>query len=129
MPTIEEVTAWLVSQGMDVPPAMVAAWLEVVSAIEPCFIGAGYPASTIRLIVFYLIALYGLSAGTRYVSSQSAPSGASRSFRYNALQESWRGQIGMLRLLDPSGCTTTLIPPRPGKRNIAIGVATGDCKH
>ena len=129
MPTIEEITTWLASQGMDVPSAMVAAWLEIVSAIEPCFTEAGYAPATQRLIVLYLIALYGLSAGTRYASSQSAPSGASRSFRYNALQESWRGQLAMLRLLDPHNCTGALIPARPGKRSIAIGVATGDCKH
>jgi hypothetical protein len=129
MPTLEDIRAWLSTQGLEPPELVVVSWLDLLEDLEPCFIANGYSDSTIRLIVFHLLALYGLSGGNRYISSQTAPSGASRSFRYADLRNGWRGQLGMLRLLDTANCTRLLIPRMPGARNIAIGVATGDCQH
>lgn len=129
MPTIEEVLTWLQSLGMDVPVPIVTAWLALAADLEPCFIASGYTAGAQKLIVLHLLALYGLSAGNRYISSQSAPSGASRSFKYSELRNAYRGQLNMLKLFDPKGCASLLIPPAPGGKNIAIGVAVGDCRH
>ena len=74
-------------------------------------------------------AIQAVRAGHRYLSSQSAPSGASRSFRFAAARDAWRGQLGMLRLLDTSGCADALIPAEPGAKRAGIGVFIGGCQH
>ena len=129
MPTLEDALKWLKGLGMDVPSDIVNAWLEIALDLESCFTANGYAPSVQKLIVLHLLALYGLSAGNRYISSQSAPSGASRSFRYADLANAWRGQMGMLKLLDKNGCANGLIPSPPVRKNIGIGIAIGDCRH
>ena len=129
MPTINEVLEWYASLGLDVPRVIVEAWLGTLDGLEQCMVGAGYSQDAQELIVLHLLALYGLSAGNRYLSSQSAPSGASRSFRFAIARDAWRGQLGMLRLLDKSGCTDAFIPAEPGAKRAGIGVFIGGCKH
>ena len=129
MPTDDEINDWLAAQGMEVPPAIVSAWLDLFDDLQACFDANNYSDSAQKLIILHLLCLYGLSAGNRYISSQSAPSGASRSFKYAQLRDAYRGQLNLLRLVDPNGCVNGLIPPAPAGKNLAIGVATGDCKH
>lgn len=129
MPSVDDVLKWYASLGLDVPRAIVEAWLGTLDGLEQCMIGAGYSQDAQGLIVLHLLALYGLSAGHRYLSSQSAPSGASRSFRFAAARDAWRGQLDMLRLLDKSGCANSFIPAEPGAKRAGIGVFTGGCKH
>lgn len=127
MITPEAAIEYLATLGLNPPRAVVLAWLELAEGLEPCFIGAGYSDATQTLIVTYLVGLYGLAGGNQYLASQSAPSGASRSFRHVALTESWRAVIGMLRMLDKSGCTDSLIPSAPDKKSAALFVARGGC--
>ena len=129
MPTIDEVLEWYASLGLDVPRAVAAAWLEAINGLDQCMTGAGYGPATQNLIALHLLALYGLSAGHRYLSSQSAPSGASRSFRFAVARDAWRGQLGMLHLLDKSGCANNFIPAEPGAKRAGIGVFIGGCQH
>ena len=89
--------------------------------------GAGYSGATQSLILSYLIGLYGLSGGNMYISSQSAPSGASRSFRFAELRNAWKGHLNMLRMLDTAGCTNSLIPAAPDKKSAAFIVVKGGC--
>lgn len=120
-------TEYLESLGLNPPHAVVLGWLDLVEPLESCFTSAGYSESTQELIVTYLIGLYGLAGGNQYLASQSAPSGASRSFRHLAIGDAWKATLGMLRMLDKAGCTADLIPPAPNKKGAALFVARGGC--
>lgn len=128
MPTLEQLKEYLTSIGVPLPPDFILqAWLDTVAVIQPCLDGAGYPGSTQLLIYLYLLGLFGLSNGDKYVSSETAPSGASRSYRYQSLIDRYRSTLALLNGLDTSGCTSELIPAEPGPR-AGLWVSTGGCK-
>ncbi len=127
MLTIQQAQQYLSSIGLAPPEPIIMAWLDQFNKLQDCLDGAGYSGATQSLILSYLIGLYGLSGGNMYISSQSAPSGASRSFRFADLRNAWKGHIGMLRMLDPKGCTNSLIPAAPDKKSAAFIVVTGGC--
>ena len=55
----------------------------------------------------------GLAQGDKYISSQTGPNGASRSFRYQLFPDRWKGALALLRVTDKHGCANDLIPPDP----------------
>lgn len=125
MPTIEQLKEFLTSMGIPLPPDFILqAWLDTVAVIQPCLDGAGYPASTQLLIYLYALSLFAVSSMDKYVSSQSAPSGASQSFRYKSLTDGYRSINSMLKALDTSGCTDSVIPAEPGA-SAGLWVSTG----
>lgn len=125
MITPERAIAYLKTHGMTFPPDDLAALLVLVGTIEPC-LETNYPPEVVALIQLYLLGLLSFSQYTRYISSQSAPNGASRSFRYTSLPDTWRGLANMLAMLDPKGCASGLIPAAPFQSKHAalfVGVA------
>lgn len=127
MITLAQVKQYLSSQGIDnVPDFILEAWIGELGAIKDCL--DGYSVSTALLIQAYLIALFALAQGDKYISSQSAPSGASRSFRYQSFSDRWNGQLALLRKADKNGCTSDLIPANPNSANGGIWLARGGCK-
>lgn len=128
MLTLQQAKAYLASIGIAPPDEIINAWLSLFDSIQDCLDASGYDGATQVLILSYLIGLFGLSGGNMYISSQSAPSGASRSFRFAELRNAWKGHIGMLRMLDPKGCTNSLVPAAPDKKSAAFVVVTGGCK-
>jgi hypothetical protein len=123
--TIEQLTEYLISLGIPVPPTwLMQAWLDTVAVIQPCLDGAGYPASTQMLIYLYALGLFGFVNGDKFISSQSAPSGASQSFRYKSFTDGYRSLKSMLNALDTSGCTDSVIPAEPGA-SAGLWVSTG----
>jgi hypothetical protein len=127
MPTLIQVQEYLASIGITLPDFIVQAMLDDAAAIQPCLDGAGYSASTQLLIYLYLLALGGIVSGDRYISSQTAPSGASQSFRYNSMVDKYRSTLSALRALDKSGCTDSLIPAEPGA-SAGLWVSKGGCE-
>lgn len=127
MLTIQQAQQYLSSIGLAPPEPIIMAWLDMFNGLENCLDGAGYSGATQVLILSYLIGLYGLSGGNMYISSQSAPSGASRSFRFAELRNAWKGHLNMLRMLDTAGCTNSLIPAAPDKKSAAFIVVKGGC--
>ena len=127
MLTIQQAQQYLSSIGLAPPEPIVMAWLDMFNELQDCLDGAGYSGATQVLILSYLIGLFGLSGGNMYISSQSAPSGASRSFRFAELRNAWKGHLNMLRMLDPKGCTNSLIPAAPDKKSAAFIVVKGGC--
>ena len=127
MPTLLQVQEYLASIGIILPDFIVQAMLDDAAAIEPCLVGAGYSASTKLRIYLYLIALGGIVSGDRYISSQTAPSGASQSFRYGSLTDKYRATLSALRALDTSGCTDSVVPAEPGAK-AGLWVSTGVCQ-
>ena len=129
MITVEQAREYLDSVGVTLPDFMLTALVDQVNDIEACLVGAGYPVGTALLIQMYLIGLMGLSQGDKYISSQSAPSGASQSFRYQSVGNRYNGLLGLLRALDKTGCTDGLIPPNPegNKYHAGLWIAGSRC--
>lgn len=113
--------------GVPLPPdAILNLWITQFATVQACMNGAAYPAYTQTLIYYYLFGLFSLSFAAKYVSSQSAPSGASQSYRYNDLIDSFRSMRSLLQGLDTSGCTDDLVPAEPGP-SAGLWVSKGGC--
>ncbi|MFK3762462.1 DUF7370 family protein [Serratia ureilytica] len=127
MVTKEKAKEYLESQGITLPDFVLDALVEQVNSIQEC-LDANYPTSTALLIQLYLLGLMGLGQGDKYISSQTAPSGASRSFRYQSFSDRWKGALNLLRGLDKKGCATGLIPPDPTNKAFAgVWIGKGGC--
>ncbi|WP_448309631.1 DUF7370 family protein [Pantoea sp. PGP6] len=127
MVTSEQAKEYLDSVGINLPSFILSALVEQANSIETC-LSANYSPATALLIQSYLIGLMALAQGDKYISSQSAPSGASRSFRYGSFADRWKGSLGLLRGLDKNGCATALIPADPTQQSFAgIWIAKGGC--
>ncbi|MBH2662550.1 hypothetical protein I5P64_05875 [Serratia ureilytica] len=123
----EKAKEYLESQGITLPDFVLDALVEQVNSIQEC-LDANYPASTALLIQLYLLGLMGLGQGDKYISSQTAPSGASRSFRYQSFSDRWKGALNLLRGLDKKGCATGQIPPDPTNKAFAgVWIGKGGC--
>lgn len=112
MITTEQAAQYLASVGVNLPDFILAALVEQANTINDC-LAEHYSPAVALLIQCYLLGLMALGQGDRYISSQTAPSGASQSFRYMAFADRWRSLLGLLRGLDTHGCATDLIPPDP----------------
>ncbi|MFY1885193.1 DUF7370 family protein [Achromobacter xylosoxidans] len=127
MVTIDQAKQYLEGQGIVLPDFVLAALVDQANSIQEC-LDAHYTPATALLIQLYLLALMGLGQGDRYISSQTAPSGAARSFRYQGFADRWIGTLSLLRGLDKFGCTSGLIPPDPTKKAFAgMWIAKGGC--
>lgn len=127
MLTMEQAQEYLSMQGVTAPSFMLTAWVEMANSAHECLL-LHYTPATALLIQSYLVALFALGQGDKYISSQTAPSGASRSFRYQGFADRWRGMLALLRGLDKHGCVTDLLPPDPTKPSHGgIWIAKGGC--
>lgn len=82
--TLEDVKPLMAELGFTVPDAVLQLLIEQVSAASACMDGAGYSESLQKLLLIYAAARLAALSGARKISSQSAPSGASRSFTYDS---------------------------------------------
>ncbi|CFR14943.1 hypothetical protein [Yersinia frederiksenii] len=127
MLTAEQAKEYLATVGISLPSFVLDALVEQANSIQEC-LDANYTPATALLIQLYLIGLMGLGQGDKYISSQTAPSGASRSFRYQSFTDRWKGSLNLLRGLDKNGCATSLIPPDPTNQAFAgIWIGKGGC--
>lgn len=124
--TLDEAKESLAGMGITPPDFIIQGWLDVFAGAQPC-LDAHYTPNTILTMLYYLVGLYGLSTGVRYVSSESAPSGASRSYKYGEPKQLWKANLNALRLLDKHGCLTDLIPANPNGGSAFLGVGKGGC--
>lgn|GEM_PF-167206 len=127
MITTEQAKEYLESVGITLPDFILQALLEQAGSIQEC-LDAHYPPATALLIQSYLLGLMALGQGDKYISSQTGPNGASRSFRYLSFADRWKASLGLLRGLDKYECATSLIPPDPTNTAFAgIWIARGGC--
>ena len=127
MVTLEQAKEYLESQGITIPDFVLQALVDQANSIQEC-LDAHYPPATALLIQSYLLGLMALGQGDKYISSQTGPNGASRSFRYLSFADRWKASLGLLRGLDKYGCATSLIPPDPTNTAFAgIWIARGGC--
>uniref|UniRef100_UPI0027DC50D8 DUF7370 family protein n=1 Tax=Leptospira borgpetersenii TaxID=174 RepID=UPI0027DC50D8 len=75
MITTEQAKEYLKSVGITLPDFILEALVEQANSIQEC-LDAHYQPATALLIQMYLLGLMGLGQGDRYISSQTAPSGA-----------------------------------------------------
>ncbi len=127
MITTDQAREYLNSVGITLADFILDALVEQANSIQECLV-AHYPPATALLIQSYLLGLMALGQGDKYISSQTGPNGASRSFRYLSFADRWKASLGLLRGLDKYGCATSLIPPDPTNTAFAgIWIARGGC--
>lgn len=82
--TLEDVKPLMAELGFTVPDAVLLLLIEQVSAASECMDGAGYSEGLQKLLLIYAATRLAALSGARKIASQSAPSGASRSFTYDS---------------------------------------------
>lgn len=99
--------------AIDVDDSVIQMYIDVIAESQECMIKKGVPVGTGKLLqvlaVRHLL-LQGLNEGRGAVKSESAPSGASRSFVGDG-----KGQLNLLTQMDKWGCVSRLIS-QPGAR-------------
>ncbi|MEQ9830556.1 DUF7370 family protein [Pectobacterium versatile] len=127
MLTAEQAKEYLATVGISLPSFVLDALVEQANSIQEC-LDANYTPATALLIQVYLVGLMALGQGDKYISSQTAPSGASQSFRYQSFSDRWKGALNLLRGLDKNGCATALIPPDPTQTaHGGLWISRGSC--
>lgn len=120
--TAAQVKEQLSALGYTIPDFMIDAYLCKLSSIEECLTAAGYDECDMVLIQVYAVTLMALTAFTQKIKSQSAPSGASRSFEYGGDVLQMRN---VLSALDTSGCTSSL--PIDVGNEVGLFLVVGGC--
>jgi hypothetical protein len=106
--------------GVGVPSFLIDAAVSKVAAAESSMIASGYSAADQTLIQCYAVAIIAAAGSPRRLNSQSAPSGAGRSFKnedgaLSALRRS-------LAALDTAQTVTALIGPDPSAATLFMVV-------
>lgn len=112
MITTKQATEYLdQALGIGLPSFVVAAAVERVEAYEPAMQAAGYSEAAMTLMQCMAVAILAAAGDPRRISSQGAPSGASRSFTNasGALSALRRSLAGM----DTAGTLSALVGPDP----------------
>lgn len=104
--------------GVGVPSFVVDAAVSKVAAAEPAMIAAGYSAADQTLIQCLAVSIIAAVGSPRRLSSQAAPSHASRSFKYAD------GDLAALRSslasLDTAGTVAALVGADPATPSIFL---------
>lgn len=127
MLTLEQALEYLESIGVSLPEWLAEALLAQVNTAAECLAANDVPFAQQTLILSYLLGLLALAQGDRYVTSQRAPSGAARSFKFLSMSERWDALTSLLRNLDKHGCATPLIPDNPTSASGGLWVSRGGC--
>ncbi|WP_050874228.1 DUF7370 family protein [Comamonas testosteroni] len=97
--------------GVSVPVFLLEAAVARVAAAEQAMVDAGYDSHTQILIQCMAVSLVAAAGDPRRLSSQGAPSGASRGFKYKD------GDLTALRrslaALDKAGTVADIVGPDP----------------
>lgn len=103
--------------GITGPPALIADLIAVMSQADDCLDANGVPEATQRLLKVYAIGHLVTQSSGGQIKSQTAPSGASRSFSTPTEGTGW---LDMLKGMDAHGCMIGLVER---KRPVFIAVA------
>lgn len=124
MITTDQAKEYLKSVGITLPDFILEALVEQANSIQEC-LDAHYSPATALLIQSYLLGMMAMGQGDKYVSSHTAPSGASESFRFQSFSDRWKGSLNLLRGLDKYGCANSLIPADPTATPAFAGIWIG----
>lgn len=127
-PTTEELIAGLAARGVTMSTIEAVSVLCLLDSIIEC-LEMNYPGDECRqtAILFYAALLLSTSTSGRYLTSHSAPSGASESFAYGS--KPWSSLYNQMRLLDKAGCTGDLVAdPNEGAKPFFKVVTGSRCR-
>lgn len=126
--TIEQAREYLASIGITLPDFVLEILVSKINSIDECLIANGVSVDDARLIKIYLLTLLSIGQADRYVTSERAPSGAARSYKYGTLNDRWRSTLALLRALDKFNCAGPLVPEDPFTTKRAwVSVSDGGC--
>ncbi len=97
--------------GISVPAVVLSAALDEVEACEAAMQAAGYSDAQQVLVQCMAVALVAAAGSPRRLTSQGAPSGASRSFKYADADLSALRRA--LAAKDPAGTVAAVVGPDP----------------
>ena len=120
--TLDDVKPLIAELGYTVPDAVLQLLIEQVSVASICMDGAGYSESLQKLLLIYAAARLAALSGARKISSQSAPSGASRSFTYDTAGTDYL--YNQILDWDKNGCLSGL--PLSGAK-VGLFMVVGGC--
>lgn len=120
--TLDDVKPLIAELGFTVPDAVIQLLIDQVSAASICMDGAGYSESLQKLLLIYAAARLAALSGARKISSQSAPSGASRSFTYDTAGTDYL--YAQILDWDKNGCLSGL--PLSGAK-VGLFMVVGGC--
>lgn len=125
--TDQEVRDELKLRQLTMTDRMLRSIMAKVEALQPCFDRHGYSEDDVFLITVYICSLIATVNGSDgRIKSQSAPSGASRSFEFGSMSDRWNSLVNLLKGVDPYGCTVKLVPRDPSKKaRCALFVSPG----
>ena len=106
--------------GVSVPAFLIDAVLEKVEAAEPAMAAAGYSDANTIIMQCMAVAIIAAAGSPRRVTSQGAPSGASRGFKYSDKDLSALRRA--LLALDTAGTLTALVGPDPAGATVFMVV-------
>jgi hypothetical protein len=106
--------------GVSVPQFVVAAAVAEVAVAEPAMIAAGYSASKRVLVQSMAVAIKACAGGARRISSQTAPSGAARSFKNDDTALTLMRRE--LAALDTAGTVTLIVGSDPATNTLFMVV-------
>ncbi len=122
-----QITAAQVKQQLSalvytIPDFMIDAYLCKLESVEECLVASGYDDCDMLLIKVYAVTLMVLTAFGQRIKSQSAPSGASRSFDYTGDVKTMRD---VLYAMDKNGCLAGL--PIDVGTSVGFFMVAGGC--
>lgn len=125
----KNVKDFLERNGIDnAPDYLIDLWKNQFELAKEC-LEKNYSESTINLLFLYFIGLYGMVESYKYVSSKTAPSGASISYRFNNFDDRWNSLLKFLKLNDPKNCLAELLPNDPSKKSAALFIGKSINEH
>ncbi len=125
MITEQEAVEFLAAYGASPHSVAITAITEAVLAREDCLREKGLPDSVIKLALLYSFAIFGLNQGSSKIKSQSAPSGASRSFEHQSDAKRIDGLINNLKSLGAYDCFEDLLPETAREVHAGLIVVRG----
>lgn len=106
--------------GVGVPLFLISAAVEKIESAEPAMIAAGYSEMDQILIQCMAVALICAAGDPRRITSQHAPSGAARSFKYS--EKDLSALRRALAALDTANTVGALIGPDPAMATLFMVV-------
>ncbi len=108
------------AMGISLPSFLVTAACDRVEAAEPAMVAAGYTEADTTLMQCMAVTLVASAGAPRRLQSQSAPSGASRSFKHaeDALSQIRR----TLTAMDTAGTLAATVGPDPAAATLMMVV-------
>jgi hypothetical protein len=119
--TPAQATAYLdQALGVSLPSFVVSAACDQVEAVEPAMLAAAYTEPQIELMQAMAVAIVACGGAAKRLTSQGAPSGASRSFKHqeNALSTLRRS----LQSMDTAGTLAAVVGPDPAAATLLLVV-------